>query len=274
MTYLNVFEKLKVLFNTLIDYKLIMLFISVVIVLTILYFIKRLNGRNYTKGIVLSLFFSLIINYIVNQRALSKILDNFATEFFKSIYFPSIHVYISIILVLLISTIITVFNKNSKKVYKVINSIAFIVNSTLFILMLNIVATNNINVFAIESLYTNTPAVITLELSTGVFLLWIATLIVAYSTNYIVDRILAREISIEKVIANNIPEVNILNSIESKPRFIPVDYDDVELPKLKQPEQKPIFNYFNLPNNGKIQRNTENIEIFSVDKYNLKFNEA
>ena len=273
MTYLNITEKLEILFNTLIDYKLILLFASVVIILTILYVFKRLSGNGYVKGISLSLLFSLIISFIVNQDGMSKVFDSVSTKFFENIYFPSVYTYTGIILILLISTILTAFNKNSKKVYKIINSSAFIINSTLFVLLLNIIANNDIDIFSIESLYTNMAAVVALEISTGVFVLWICAMVVAYSTNVIVDKILNREISVEKLV-NNIPEINILNEMETKPAFISSYEEEIELPKLKQPEVKPIFNYFNLPSNDKAYINSDNIEIFSVDKYNLKFNEA
>ena len=62
-----------------------------------------------------------------------------------------------------------------------------------FSLILNIIAKNKIDVFSINSLYTNTPLVVTLEISTGLFLVWVGLLIIAYTTNCIIDRIVNRK---------------------------------------------------------------------------------
>lgn len=270
MTYLNIGEQLKVLFNTLIEYKLIILFMAVIAILTILYLLKRINTKEFAKGIILSIVFSLLTCVIVNEKALAKTFDNFFTEFFKNIYFPSVYIYASITSLSVVSTIVTFFNKGTKQVYKIINSIVFIINSILFILILNIIASNNIDVFSIESLYTNKEMLVALEVSVSVFLIWISAIVIAYSTNIIAEKIFNKE---KPYVLDNLLEVpNILSTIEQKAVFIPEE-EEVELPRLKQPEEMPIFNYFNT-SAGNIYTKNDEIEIFSGDKYNLKLKEV
>ena len=117
MTYLSILEKLKVLFNTLIDYKIILIFSGLLTLLTFLYTIKKISSKKYAKCIVLSLIIALLISVLDNIKELSSTFNNFTTIFFKNIYFPSIYVYLSIIVIVLISTIVTLLNKNTKKVY-------------------------------------------------------------------------------------------------------------------------------------------------------------
>lgn len=221
MTYLNILEKIKILFNTLLDFKIILIFSGLLLFLTLLRIIKKLSNKRYTKCIILSLIISLLISILDNEKSLSNTFNNFTTLFFRGIYFPSVYVYLGIITIILISTIITLLNKNTKKIYKIINSTTFILNSMLFILILNIIAKNKIDVFSINSLYINTPLVVTLEISTGLFLLWISLLLIAYTTNCIIERMTYKE-EIIKVEVNNIPEeINIIKDIE--PTIVPTE---------------------------------------------------
>ena len=247
MTYLNILEKLKILFNTLIDFKIILIFTGLLIFLTFLYIIKKLSSKRYTKCVILSLIISLLISILDNEKALSSTFDNFTTLFFRNIYFPSVYTYIGIIVIIFLSTIVTLLNKNTKKIYKIINSSTFILNSILFILILNIIAKNKIDVFDINSLYTNTPLVVTLEISTGLFVLWTLALLIAYTTNCITDRISNRE-TIKEVIKvnNNVPaETNIIKDIEPTTVITPTVNKPVEL--VNKPVTISTINYVHIP---------------------------
>lgn len=292
MTYLNIIEKMKVLFDTLLDFKIILIFLGLVAILTILYTIKKLNGKRYVLSIIMSLIIALLISILDNQKALAKTFDNFTTIFFRNIYFPSIYVYISIIVIILISTVVTLLNKKTKKVYKIINSGAFITNSLLFTLILNIIAKNKIDVFSMNSLYTNTPLVVTLEISTSIFLIWVALLFIAYTTNCIIERMTQRE-------EIKVPTINIENNIPQEAAVIPSIESSINVPLVNnEPAPEPI-NYVHIPqeiitnmtepvhnNNISFQdlleristletldENIDDIDIFSLDeKYQKEIN--
>lgn len=282
MTYLNIIEKLKVLFNTLLDSKILLILLCFLVLSTFLRLIKKLSNKNYIKCIILYLIVTLLICILDNEKALSNTFNDFTTLFFRGIYFPSVYVYLEIITIILISTIVTLLNKSTKKVYKIINLSSLIINSMLFVLILNIIAKNKIDVFSINSLYTNTPLVVILEISTGLFLIWIAALLIVYTTNCIIDRM--------------------PNNKENKVNYIPVletsiDYNtNVSLTNIKQPVEivntiEPIktfnnnYKYIVKENNNdnisfqeilekvskieQIDGNIDDIDIFEDNKYNV-----
>lgn len=189
MTYLSIIEKFKILFNTLLDFKFILVFTIFLLLFTLLYFIKKLNSKKYILCMSLSFLIIFGISIIGNYKVLSNTFDDFATIFFGNIYFPSIYVYIGVLVISLISFIVSMLNITLKKVYKVINSIMFVLNSVLFIIVINIIAKNKIDIFSINSLYTDTTLVVMLELSMGLFILWLLSIITAYVTNCVCERI-------------------------------------------------------------------------------------
>ena len=222
MTYLNILEKFKILYSSLLDFKVIIIFLGLIMFLTILYVTKKLNSKRYAGCIILSLIITLLISISNNKKILFKTFDNFLTIFFKNIYFPSVYVYIGIIVIILLATIVTFLNKKTLKAYKIINFSVFIINSMLFILILNIIAKNKIDVFSVSSLYTNESLVVALEISTSLFLLWLSLLLITYITEHIIEKISTREVKVkvkQKVkttLETTIPqELNIVSAIES-----------------------------------------------------------
>ena len=283
MTYLNTIEKFKILFNTLLDFKVILIFLGLTIFLTILYAIKKLSSKRYIECTIVSLIIALLFSILNNKKILSNTFDNFLTIFFRNIYFPSIYVYISILVIILLSTIVTLLNKKTKTTYKIINSTTFIINSLLFILILNIIAKNKIDIFSVSSLYTNTALVVTLEISTGLFLVWLSLLLIAYVTENIIERItnkkeeyiinkeenIFQDLNILEVfepntnIENNIKVPLIVNNVE------PINYIEVKLSDDNISFQDILERISNLE---KTEGNIDDIDIFTIDEEYTKTN--
>lgn len=139
--------------------------------------------------ITLSLLLILGIDIVINYKELAEVFDNFMTIFFSNIYFPSVYVYVGTLLIVAIAFITSMFNKMLNKIYKIINGITFVMNNILLAIILNIIAKNKIDVFTPNSLYTNINLVAVLEISIGLFVLWVLSLIVVYTTSVICDRI-------------------------------------------------------------------------------------
>lgn len=194
MSYLSIIEKFKILFDMILDFKFIFAFVGIILISTFLYLIKKIDNKKYILTILLSALVILIIDIIINYKELSLVFDNFMTIFFSNIYFPSIYVYIATIVIISISFIVSILNKMLNKAYKVVSGIAFIMNNILFVIVLNIIAKNKIDVFTPNSLYTNVNLVAILEISIGLFILWILSLIVIYTTSVICDRISRRNV--------------------------------------------------------------------------------
>ena len=188
MSYLSIAEKFKILFDMILDFKFIFIFLGVLVIATFLYLIKKIDNRKYIMIITLSLLLILGIDIVINYKELAEVFDNFMTIFFN-IYFPSVYVYVGTLLIVAIAFITSMFNKMLNKIYKIINGITFVMNNILLAIILNIIAKNKIDVFTPNSLYTNINLVAVLEISIGLFVLWILSLIVVYTTSVICDRI-------------------------------------------------------------------------------------
>lgn len=189
MSYLSIVEKFKILFDMILDFKFIFIFLGVLVIATFLYLIKKIDNRKYIMIITLSLLLILDIDIVINYKELAEVFDNFMTIFFSNIYFPSVYVYVGTLLIVTIAFITSMFNKMLNKIYKIINGITFVMNNILLTIILNIIAKNKIDVFTPNELYTNINLVAVLEISIGLFVLWVLSLIVVYTTSVICDRI-------------------------------------------------------------------------------------
>jgi hypothetical protein len=189
MSYLSIAEKFKILFDMILDFKFIFIFLGVLVIATFLYLIKKIDNRKYIMIITLSLLLILGIDIVINYKELAEVFDNFMTIFFSNIYFPSVYVYVGTLLIVAIAFITSMFNKMLNKIYKIINGITFVMNNILLAIILNIIAKNKIDVFTPNELYTNINLVAVLEISIGLFVLWVLSLIVVYTTSVICDRI-------------------------------------------------------------------------------------
>ena len=164
------------------------------------------------------MLFTLVLSIVKNYKVLSNTFDDFTTIFFNGIYFPSIYIYIGILVIIALTFIISILSNKKKKIYKIINSMAFIINNIFFIIILNIIAKNNINVFEISSLYTNNVLVAMLELNVGLFILWLTILSITYITNIICDKITSKKVVNEAVISSEVE--NVTEILEAKEELV------------------------------------------------------
>ena len=226
MKYLSILEKFKILFDTLMSFKFIFVLVILMLILTILFTCKKLSNKKYVIFMSLSMILTFIISIIRNHKVLFNTFDNFTTIFFNGIYFPSIYIYISVLLIISLAFITSILSSNKKKIYKIINSITFIINNIFFVIILNIIAKNSINVFEMSSLYTNNSLVAILELNMGLFILWVTALSVVYITNTICDKITSKKTVKEEVTIKDIEPVT----------------EEISTTKELLPKEKIVFN--------------------------------
>ena len=226
MKYLSILEKFKILFDTLMSFKFIFVLVILMLILTILFTCKKLSNKKYVIFMSLSMILTFIISIIKNHKVLFNTFDNFTTIFFNGIYFPSIYIYISVLLIISLAFITSILNSKKKKIYKIINSITFIINNIFFVIILNIIAKNSINVFEMSSLYTNNSLVAILELNMGLFILWVTALSVVYITNTICDKITSKKTVKEEVTIKDIEQVT----------------EDISTTKELLPKEEIVFN--------------------------------
>jgi len=118
MTYLSVIDKIKILFSMIFDFKGIFVFSILMIIFTILYLLKKLSTKRYTIAMALSVILVILISVFTNVKVLSNTFDNFMTIFFTGIYFPSIYLYISTLVIVFASFLFSIINVRIRKVYK------------------------------------------------------------------------------------------------------------------------------------------------------------
>ena len=225
MTYLTILEKLKILLDILLDYKIILIFTILLIILTLLYLVKILNKKKYILSMILSFIVVFSISIISNYKILSTTFDNFTTIFFRGIYFPSIYLYITTLILLLVVFIMSILSIKLPRTYKVINTTAFIINNIFLAIILNIIAKNKIDIFSVNSLYTNTNLVVILELNMSMIIIWLLSLIVVYLTNIICDRITLKKKTkvptTNEIVIDNIPlEESSNNKVVEEPVLV------------------------------------------------------
>ena len=121
MKYLSILEKFKILFDTLMSFKFIFVLVILMLILTILFTCKKLSNKKYVIFMSLSMILTFIISIIRNHKVLFNTFDNFTTIFFNGIYFPSIYIYISVLLIISLAFITSILSSNKKKIYKIIN---------------------------------------------------------------------------------------------------------------------------------------------------------
>lgn len=264
MTYLTILEKLQIFLDMILDSKILLVFIGIIIILSILNLLKVINNKKYILLLVASLLISLVVDISINYKSLSVTFDNFMNIFFTNIYFPSIYVYIGILVINLITFIISIFNINMKKGYKIINTIIFILNNIFLIIILNVVAENSIDIFSIESLYTNKNLVGILELNVIVFLLWIASLLVTYTVDITSTAVLYKK---EK--SNSVEE-------DTEYTYTPVEDNYVYNPQLQNayPYSSPVLqdNYMYNSVESNINNNIEYKNIVEEENNNIPIN--
>lgn len=226
MTYLSIIEKLRILLDMLLDFKFILIFVILLLILTFLYAIRRINRKKYALMMLSTFILLFAISIISNYKVLANTFDNFTTIFFGNIYFPSIYVYIGVLVICFITFITSILNTMLKKIYKIINSIMFVFNNILLIIVLNIIAKNKIDIFSVSSLYTNNNLVAILEISMNLFILWVLSLIIVYTTNCICDRIVVKK---HVVVDNNVSStLEVFNDINED---INVNNDSINVSK-------------------------------------------
>lgn len=121
-------------------------------------------------GLIIPVAILLLINY---GEVIFNILDSIIDSVFMALYFPSLPIYASIILISNVSLVLVIFKKRKLKTKKIINLINTILLDFLMILVIDIVSKNNINIYEDINLYTDSTLLVLLELSMGIFVSWL-----------------------------------------------------------------------------------------------------
>ena len=104
--------------------------------------------------------------------------DCMMNNLFIIFYFPNISVYLAAIVITNIIIWVTMFSRKTKFGIKLINSIVFLLIHYLLVLNLSIITNEKLDVFDQTSLYSNADVHALVELTGGIFIVWILFLVI------------------------------------------------------------------------------------------------
>jgi len=156
--------------------------IAIIVFMIFISFLFITTNKNNRKGslkayiaMYIILFAVILIRY---YDSLPTMFDYFMDNVFDIIYFPNIAVYIGFIILSNIIMLVSIFSTRTHKYIKTINVIISGILDYIFVLFVSLVNAKKINVFNIESLYSNRNIHTLIELSSNIFILWIVFLII------------------------------------------------------------------------------------------------
>lgn len=190
MDYMNIIEKLQIFMNLITNSQLLMGTIVLIALSILLFLNKQINNKKLFRVILLINIGAFLIMLFLNSEQLITMYNSIIDKIFMNFYFPSVEVYLFLLLFMIVVLLVSMFNFKMKRSYKVTNMIAFFSFFYLFLMLVNIIVTNKLNIFDINSIYTNKDAVAILELSTLVCVLWLIILLIISISNTVYAYIL------------------------------------------------------------------------------------
>ena len=133
---------------------------------------KKIRKRYYLAS-WLFIFLFIVTKYM---SVIPTLVDNLINQIFLILYFPSIGVYMLLLIIINLGFIYSLI-KNIHKSYKILSGIISILMDLLFIFVINIILDNKIDITSEITLYTNSNLLVLLELSTALFVSWLLLII-------------------------------------------------------------------------------------------------
>ena len=174
MNDVSLIEKAKVLMDIIVSSPLFLFCFMMGIAVLILFIISIKKEKKINKWIFISIWIVLAIIIIINYSSvIFKIIDSLFDALFMAIYFPNTTVYFIIIFISNFFFIFSLFRKRIHKKFKIINFINALILDLFFILIMDTVKTNSIDIYDQLSMYTNFDVMVLMQLNTSIFISWI-----------------------------------------------------------------------------------------------------
>ena len=219
MSY-TLLDRIKILSNLIISSPF---FISIVVIFLLTTFVLLLYGRIKNKILKYIVAFGyLLIAVLILIKYGSSILnlsDSLVDQVFSFLYFPNLIAYVCMIILTILIIIYTFVNKKTKFFIKTFNVITFVFIMILFVLTLDVIVRNGINIYEKSEVFSNETIVVLIEMSTFIFAIWTASLFINYIVNVINEKLEKNkfheiEEKVEEKISIYENNVNIDNEVE------------------------------------------------------------
>lgn len=195
----SLFEKIGILFSIIKTSPLFIISFIIGIILITMMFLDLKTTKKIREKLLIIIWISVMTfigirycNYLI------KISDNLVEEIFTAIYFPNLAIYTIIIITVNIALIIGLLKKKMTTSYKVANVFTTVVIDFLFILILETIIKNKIDVYETLSVYSNKDLLTLIELSSGMYTAWLFVIALI--------RIVEKSLPKEKIIQEEIKE--------------------------------------------------------------------
>lgn len=236
MVEFTLLEKIRTIFNLIFSSPLfLVLLFGLVLILVDIKFISKKDKKTKAIYSVVSL---LVIGILISMYydSLLVLFNTISKNLISLIYFPTVLEYIIMLIISLIILICSLVNKKISPNVKTFNALAFISNSYIFFLILDEIENSKVDLSSKISIYTNDHLMILFEVSLGIFIFWIVSLIL---------------IKIIKTLAKPKKEENF--------------YEEPELPKTIEEVQREIV-YEPKVEYVVVEKKNEN-DMFTLDEY-------
>lgn len=163
-------KKIKLVFDTAIStpFFIVYAILGLILVGLIIFDIKKYKKISRILYIVCIIFLAtfFIIKYF---DVIIKVIDSFVEILLKTLYFPNLGIYITILIITNLTFVFTTISKKSYKIYKVISSLITTLIDLLFIMIIGIISKNHIDISSDVKLYSDSTILTLLQISMGLF---------------------------------------------------------------------------------------------------------
>lgn len=174
MNDFTLMEKLKILTDVIISSPLFLILIACAVIIAIFLIFKLTLDKTINRIAFISCWVVMLIAIFVKYiRIFFELIDNMFNMFFEALYFPSLSVYLIILVISNFFLIYSVITKEINKTHRLLNIVSAIIIDAFLIIIMEIVSKNDISIYDKLTLYSNSNLLVLLELTTSVFTSWL-----------------------------------------------------------------------------------------------------
>lgn len=171
MADFSIIQKLKLALNAAVSTPFFIIYAVFGLILVFLIIFDLKKHKKISKIIyIVSLIFLFTFFTIKYFSVLVKILDSVVEIFVKTIFFPSLGIYIAMLIMTNITMILVILSRNRHKIEKTITVIISILINILFVIIINLITVNKIDISSDVKLYSDTNILTLLQLSMSLFI--------------------------------------------------------------------------------------------------------
>lgn len=174
MNDFSLVERLKILMNVVLSSPLFLILAIIILLLLIFFVVGTIFNKKINKWFIISTWLILgLVIVIKYNKVFIELIDNLFDSLFMALYFPSLSIYILLLITSNFFFVYSIINKRINKWYKVVNITNALVIDMFLIIILDVVNKNNINIYDELVIFSNSNLLVLLELSTAVFTSWL-----------------------------------------------------------------------------------------------------